>query len=402
MFLINESNVYQITRESAVESFKKAIFEKFKSHYNDGFLEEVVQEIMQYVSFPDIMDSNEVYIHQNGKFSEYVLNNGIIATGKQYEIIQFSPSYSGPEVKEIDDIFKYPSLSQMVYEQTCYINAMIIQMGEEDYGIIQMSKDIKEDIAIALEEILSKSDSEALADAIVKKIYSESIVLVGLRQNNDMVYYSLELDDTCKKLNVFSANGLSQLIMSGLPNLQSVAKKVETVAIYLHNYILYNSEIRDFELKHPSGFEGKDAFFMQTVNGINFFLNLKSGLWKSKSIRANLSEIDWTKKDSRIEQDKYLKCNNTTTTYEGYYKGFKIVCPDFEEGFEPKINWILLSNYKEEFKSGDGKYHLIMHCATLYEYFVSNKYYEKTELDIRKRSLTPNCGKQVYLSVILA
>lgn len=392
MFLVNEGSVYQITRESALESFKNAIRKKLKSHYNEKFLGEVVQEIMSYVSFPDVMDSNEVYIHQNGKFLKYVLDSGIIATGDQYEISQFKPSYNGPKIKELGNIFKY-SFKQLIYEQYANSNAMIIQIDEENYGIIQMSKNTKEVIAIALEEMLSKSDSEALADSIVKKIYSDSIVLAGLRQNNDMVYYSLASDDTCKKLTIFSASELSKLIMSGLPNLKSISKKAETVAIYLHNYILYNSECRDFELTNPSGFVGKDAFFMRTVNGINFFLNLKSGIWKSRFIRANTSEIDWRKKDNYKEDD------TTITTYEGYYKGFQIVCPDFEECHNEK-SWILLSNYRE--KNECNKWKHIRLCTTIYEYFVSDKCYEKTDSDIRKRDIMAwNEDHDVYLSVIL-
>ncbi len=317
MFVINNGSVYQITRESAMYALRDVIKKELESHYNAEFLEEVVEEIMLYVSFPNVMDSNDVYIFQDDMFHKYILKTEIVSTGEQYKISQFRPNYTGPEVKEIANIFKY-SFEQLIYGQMERRKAMIFQMDNENYGVKSMAEDMKPIVKVALLEVLSESDIKLAYDTIIQQTHSTNSVLVMLRQKNDIAYYSLMADGTCKKLDIFSTTELKKVIMRNLPNLKSIAKKIETIAIYLHNKILYGSEIRDYELTSPIGFKGEKPIFKREVEKMEFFLDIKTGEWISDYIKINCQDIIF---NGPCSLEKY-------PTRVGTYKGYQI----FEKG----------------------------------------------------------------------
>ena len=93
-----------------------------------------------------------------------------------------------------------------------------------------------------------------MADDIVQKISSDSIALAGLRQNNNVVYFSLAQDGSSKEVNVFSANELYKVIMSHLPNLQAVSHIAQKISIGIHNRILYGYDFGGYELTSPFDF----------------------------------------------------------------------------------------------------------------------------------------------------
>ena len=70
MFLINNGVTYEVTRDLAMKKLCNDIEKKLEPYFDSGILDEVVKEIKNYISFPDIMDSYDVYVHQNGVFFE--------------------------------------------------------------------------------------------------------------------------------------------------------------------------------------------------------------------------------------------------------------------------------------------------------------------------------------------
>ena len=319
MFIVNDKLVYQITRKSAIEGLGFAIEEKLKAHYNEKVLKAVVSEILQHVEFPEVMDSNDVYIYHNEKFMKYVLaTSGIQETAEQYEISYFKPRYNGPEVRQIFDVLEY-SMEQLLFRQNHYKNAMIVQSGDEKFSVVSMIGDVKAVIAQRLSKFLSESDSQNIANNIIENFYSDSMLMAGLRQNGDMTYYSLGTDNACKRLSIFDAKELYKAIMSFFPSLEVLSARAKMAAIYLHNYILYGFEIQDYELRNPYRFDGKEAIFKRTVRGIDFYLYRKVGVWVSDYIKCNAKDIVYNKHRDTQREYPYHE-----VFYEGTYKGFPI------------------------------------------------------------------------------
>lgn len=314
MFIVNDKLVYQITRKSAIEGLGFAIEEKLKAQYNEIVLKAVVNEILQHVEFPIVMDSNDVYIYHNEKFMKYVLaTSGIQETAEQYEISYFKPRYNGPEVRQIFDVLEY-SMEQLLFRQDHYKNAMIVQSDDDQYGVVSMLADVKNAIVKKISNFLSENESKNIANNIIEYFYSDSMLIAGLRQNGDMTYYSLGTDNACKRLSIFDASELYKAIMSFLPDLKVISAKAKMAAIYLHNYILYGYEFQGSELRNPCGFRGKKAIFKRTVRGIDFYLHPKRKIWVSDYIKIKANEIDFTF-DKRLE-------GIAADYYRGRYKGF--------------------------------------------------------------------------------
>lgn len=339
MFLVNEGYVYKITKVSAMEALQSAIWTELEPLYSVEVMGVIVESIMSHVKFHNVMDSNDVYVRQqNGELMRYKLDSsyGIVSTGDVCNVNQFKPVYDGPEVKEIATVLDYP-LEQLIFMQKSNKNAMIMQTGNENYGIVSLDDNVR---AIAVEELsklLSNSSSENVASDIVQKVSSDSIFLAGLRQNNDIVYYALALDGSCKNVRVFAASELYEIIMSHLPNLEPVSKIAKKISIGIHNRILYGYDFGGYELTSPADFDGERAVFKRTENGIDFTLReiergsrySKAYVWLSDYIKIKANEIKYAGTENNY------KNTHKVEYVGGTYNGFPIY-EYLDKGFDDK------------------------------------------------------------------
>lgn len=291
MFVIEERRTYQITRKSAMESLKKAIAERLENVYNNDFLTDVVEDVMESIIFPIVMDSNRVFVYKDGSFYEYELDSdGIIATGEHYTQDYFKPKYSGAIIIHIKEILDY-DVQQLLYEQKGVLDALVLQTSSDRCAMVSRNSDYKKIISTALQEIITEDHSNTIADAIVKEISSDAIIMAGIAEGNRFKYFGLNPDGECSK-KLMSARMLYKYIMKYLPGTKSIRKKVEIISNYLHNKLCLNIDFRECELTNLLEINRNGLIFEVCINGIRGFFESKTGRCRSELILVNTRDIN--------------------------------------------------------------------------------------------------------------
>ena len=317
MFVVNGDSVYKITRKSAKKNLGEAIEIELKQHFCNDIVPAIVTEIKQNIQFPSRMDDNVVFVYFKGKFKEYMFDNskGFVTTGQVYDMSMFKPEYKGPAVPQIERLLEYP-LEQMLEGQEAYTNALIVQINKNEYDVTSMSDEIQNDISKALKKLLVEEKSNELAASIAEKMYANTVLMTALIIKNDRQYFALREDGNCKKMTIFKTSELYKLIMSKLPNLDTITKKVKRIATYLHNYIMYGFPIDYMELANPVGFKGKKALFKRIENGRDFFLQEYGDefCWVSDYIKVRWKDLEATT-DKQISRELMYKGMYTFSPY---------------------------------------------------------------------------------------
>lgn len=321
MFIVtNYKMAYKLTRKSLSDALKYKLRVALKPIYAEELLEDIVCEVISHTEFPKIIDTDSIYIYNNKKFYEYVMDNGIKKTEKVYSITDFAPNYTGAEIKEINNLLNYSYLGELSFMHCGYDNPMIVPTSD-GANVISVTKDVVSYVTEVLKSIVKDNVSEKIAKNIVTDIlFPNTILWVSIFQSNDLVQYAFHSDGSVEKITPFSVKGLYEAIMKYLPKLSTISKSAERLSILMHNHLLYNVDICEYELNKPFTINDEgNAVFRKVINGIEFFLDHDTGEWCSDFILGDTNDFEFE------NREPYKGFGGSYHNFEAHYKGFLVM-----------------------------------------------------------------------------
>ena len=243
MFIVHCGTTYEVTRSSVIQALRKQLRKSLCDCYNEEFLDKVLDEIIQKMDFPSILDSQKVFVNDSTTscFTAFNLGNKPSKEKKKYTITDFFPTYNGPIIDEVQELYEdMYHISTLFYDTPGYDTALITQYGDSNFGIVSMAVNPKHVIANSLTELLTEATAYDVATDISRAAFEGVTVYISVIQNNDVVYYAITNKNNLKRSKVFSCEQLKKSIMNELPELDCITNAVSDISVFLHNKLVYN------------------------------------------------------------------------------------------------------------------------------------------------------------------